>query len=82
MAWWTVKTHQPATKNAIHSVIVDFSGKGTGHEVDRDAMERRYSESVHTFANTINTHEGGTKEGFRSALTSVVNKYAGRTASY
>ena len=36
-----------------------------------------YSESVHTFANTINTHEGGThEEGFRAALTSVVNKYA------
>ncbi len=36
-----------------------------------------YSESVHTFANTINTHEGGThEEGFRAALTTVVNKYA------
>ena len=36
-----------------------------------------YSESVHTFANTINTAEGGThEEGFRAALTSVVNKYA------
>ena len=36
-----------------------------------------YSESVHTFANTINTHEGGThEEGFRAALTGVVNKYA------
>jgi DNA gyrase subunit B len=36
-----------------------------------------YSESVHTFANTINTAEGGThEEGFRSALTSIVNKYA------
>ncbi len=35
------------------------------------------TESVHTFANTINTHEGGThEEGFRAALTSVVNKYA------
>ena len=33
-----------------------------------------YSESVHTFANTINTHEGGThEEGFRAALTSLVN---------
>jgi len=33
-----------------------------------------YSESVHTFANTINTHEGGThEEGFRSALTYTVN---------
>jgi DNA gyrase subunit B len=35
-----------------------------------------YSESVYTFANTINTHEGGThEEGFRTALTSVVNKW-------
>ena len=36
-----------------------------------------YNESVHTFANTINTHEGGThEEGFRSSLTSTVNRYA------
>ena len=36
-----------------------------------------YTESVYTFANTINTHEGGThEEGFRSALTTVVNRYA------
>src|SRR5260370_11785994 len=36
-----------------------------------------YSESVHTFANTINTAEGGThEEGFRAALTSIVNRYA------
>jgi DNA gyrase subunit B len=35
-----------------------------------------YTESVHTFANTINTHEGGThEEGFRSALTSLVNSW-------
>ena len=35
-----------------------------------------YTESVHTFANTINTHEGGThEEGFRAALTSVVNTW-------
>ena len=35
-----------------------------------------YSESVHTYANTINTHEGGThEEGFRSALTAIVNRY-------
>ncbi|MGA9749079.1 MAG: toprim domain-containing protein, partial [Nocardioides sp.] len=33
-----------------------------------------FTESVHTFANTINTHEGGThEEGFRSALTSLMN---------
>ena len=36
-----------------------------------------YSECVHTYANTINTHEGGThEEGFRAALTTLVNKYA------
>jgi DNA gyrase subunit B len=36
-----------------------------------------YTEGVHTFANTINTHEGGAhEEGFRTALTSLVNRYA------
>ena len=35
-----------------------------------------YSESVHTFANTINTHEGGLRRRLPAALTSVVNKYA------
>ena len=36
-----------------------------------------YNEGVHTYANTINTHEGGThEEGFRTALTSLLNKYA------
>jgi DNA gyrase subunit B len=36
-----------------------------------------YSESVYTFANTINTAEGGThEEGFRAALTTIVNRYA------
>ncbi|WP_435201537.1 DNA topoisomerase (ATP-hydrolyzing) subunit B [Janibacter sp. GS2] len=36
-----------------------------------------YSESVHTYANAINTHEGGThEEGFRSALTKLVNDFA------
>ncbi|MEE6272007.1 DNA topoisomerase (ATP-hydrolyzing) subunit B [Georgenia wangjunii] len=36
-----------------------------------------YSEAVHTYANTINTSEGGThEEGFRAALTSLINRYA------
>ncbi|MCR2827570.1 toprim domain-containing protein, partial [Microbacterium sp. zg.Y909] len=36
-----------------------------------------YTENVYTFANTINTHEGGThEEGFRAALTTLVNRYA------
>ncbi|OBI04975.1 DNA gyrase subunit B [Mycolicibacter nonchromogenicus] len=70
--------HINRSKTAIHPTIIDFDGKGTGHEVEI-AMQWNggYSESVHTFANTINTAEGGThEEGFRSALTSVVNKYA------
>ncbi|OBG39875.1 DNA gyrase subunit B [Mycolicibacter heraklionensis] len=70
--------HINRSKTAIHPTIVDFDGKGTGHEVEIALQwNGGYSESVHTFANTINTAEGGThEEGFRSALTSVVNKYA------
>ena len=63
--------HINRTKTPIHQSIVDFAGKGEGHEVEI-AMQWNagYSESVHTFANTINTHEGGThEEGFRAALT-------------
>ena len=70
--------HINRTKSPIQQSIIDFDGKGPGHEVEI-AMQWNsgYSESVHTFANTINTHEGGThEEGFRAALTSVVNKYA------
>jgi DNA gyrase subunit B len=70
--------HINRTKQSITTSIVDFSGKGEGHEVEV-AMQWNagYSESVFTFANTINTHEGGThEEGFRAALTTVVNKYA------
>ncbi|GGK54655.1 DNA topoisomerase (ATP-hydrolyzing) subunit B [Nocardia camponoti] len=70
--------HINRTKTAIHNSVVGFTAKGTGHELEV-AMQWNsgYSESVHTFANTINTHEGGThEEGFRAALTTVVNKYA------
>jgi len=70
--------HLNKSKNVIHPSIVGFDAKGEGHEVEI-AMQWNsgYKESVHTFANTINTHEGGThEEGFRSALTSLMNKYA------
>ena len=66
------------TKHPIHPTIVYFDAAGTGHEIEI-AMQWNggYSESVHTFANTINTVEGGThEEGFRTALTSLVNRYA------
>ncbi|MFI6998341.1 DNA topoisomerase (ATP-hydrolyzing) subunit B [Nocardia sp. NPDC050175] len=70
--------HLNRTKQPIHNSVVSFTGSGPGHELEV-AMQWNsgYSESVHSFANTINTHEGGThEEGFRAALTTVVNKYA------
>ncbi len=70
--------HINRTKSPIHNSVVGFTARGTGHELEV-AMQWNsgYSESVHTFANTINTHEGGThEEGFRAALTTVVNRYA------
>ncbi|ALA66389.1 DNA topoisomerase (ATP-hydrolyzing) subunit B [Corynebacterium lactis] len=66
------------SKTIIHPTIVSFDAAGEGHEVEI-AMQWNsgFSESVHTFANTINTIEGGThEEGFRSALTSLMNRYA------
>jgi len=65
-------------KSAIHPTIVGFDVKGEDHEVEIALQwNQGYKESVHTFANTINTHEGGThEEGFRAALTSLMNRYA------
>jgi DNA gyrase subunit B len=70
--------HINHTRDPIHEKIISFEAKGEGVEVEI-AMQWNtgYSESVFTFANTINTPEGGThEEGFRAALTRVVNVYA------
>jgi DNA gyrase subunit B len=67
-----------ASKEPVHPSVIDFSDETTGMAIEV-AMQWNgsYTESVHTFANTINTAEGGThEEGFRAALTTVVNKYA------
>ncbi|OFS23697.1 DNA topoisomerase (ATP-hydrolyzing) subunit B [Corynebacterium sp. HMSC04H06] len=66
------------TKTAIHPTIVSFDAIGEDHEVEVALQwNQGYKESVHTFANTINTYEGGThEEGFRAALTSLMNRYA------
>lgn len=70
--------------DVIHPEIIAFESEDTDHQISVEiAMQwtTAYSESVHTYANTINTHEGGThEEGFRSALTGAVNRYA-RSAS-
>ncbi|MBK1784560.1 DNA topoisomerase (ATP-hydrolyzing) subunit B [Prauserella cavernicola] len=66
------------SKDPIHQSVVSFEAKGDGLEVEV-AMQwnNGFTPSVYTFANTINTHEGGThEEGFRAALTRVVNSYA------
>jgi DNA gyrase subunit B len=74
--------HINATKTAVHKNVIGFSADTT---TDRGAMSVEiamqwndgYSNSVYTFANTINTYEGGThEEGFRAALTTTVNSVA------
>jgi DNA gyrase subunit B len=70
--------HINGSKDPIHNNVVSFEAKGPGLEVEI-AMQwnNGFTPSVYTFANTINTHEGGThEEGFRAALTRVVNAYA------
>ena len=67
-----------ASKEPVHATVIDFGEDGVGISAEI-AMQwnSSYAESVHTFANTINTAEGGThEEGFRAALTSIVNRYA------
>ncbi len=64
----------------INEEIIDFENENPEGSMSLEiAMQwtRSYSESIHTYANTINTTEGGThEEGFRAALTSVINRYA------
>jgi DNA gyrase subunit B len=74
--------HLNATKQPIHDSVIHFTERteGVAGKMELEvAMQWNgtYAESVYTFANTINTHEGGThEEGFRAALTTVVNKFA------
>ncbi|WP_435298914.1 DNA topoisomerase (ATP-hydrolyzing) subunit B [Timonella sp. A28] len=64
----------------INEAIIDFESEDKDRRISVEiAMQwtSAYSESVHTYANTIATTEGGThEEGFRAALTSLVNRYA------
>jgi DNA gyrase subunit B len=64
----------------VHADVIDFEAEDTERKISVEvAMQwtSAYSESVHTYANTISTTEGGThEEGFRAALTSIVNTYA------
>ncbi|WP_152916067.1 DNA topoisomerase (ATP-hydrolyzing) subunit B [Arthrobacter sp. RIT-PI-e] len=64
----------------IHDDVIAFETENTDRKMALEVALQwtsAYSESVHTYANTINTHEGGThEEGFRAAMTSLINRYA------
>ncbi|MFZ4894317.1 DNA topoisomerase (ATP-hydrolyzing) subunit B [Plantibacter sp. Mn2098] len=64
----------------VNDEIISFESENSERKMALEvAMQwtTAYNESVHTYANTINTHEGGThEEGFRAALTGLVNRYA------
>ena len=76
--------HLGATRTPVHSTIIGFEdespAEAPGQRMSVEVAMQwtdSYNESVYTFANTINTHEGGThEEGFRAALTRVVNDWA------
>jgi DNA gyrase subunit B len=70
--------HLNANKESIGRKVVYFEGDSSEGAVEV-AMQwnTTYQESVFSFANNINTHEGGSHlSGFRSALTTVLNRYA------
>ncbi|CAM5732541.1 MULTISPECIES: DNA topoisomerase (ATP-hydrolyzing) subunit B [Streptomyces] len=64
----------------IHQSVIDIEAEDRDRLLSAEiAMQwnTQYTEGVYSFANAIHTHEGGThEEGFRAALTSLVNRYA------
>ncbi|MBF6046160.1 DNA topoisomerase (ATP-hydrolyzing) subunit B [Streptomyces sp. NRRL B-1677] len=64
----------------IHPTVIDFEAEDKERMLSLEvAMQwnTQYTEGVYSFANTIHTHEGGThEEGFRAALTGLINRYA------
>ena len=67
------------SKDTIHPSVIAIDSEAADNRLSLEvAMQwnSSFTESVHTFANTINTHEGGThEEGFRAALTNTVNRW-------
>ncbi|MFH9420290.1 DNA topoisomerase (ATP-hydrolyzing) subunit B [Streptomyces sp. NPDC017529] len=65
---------------AIHPTVIDIEAEDKERLLSVEvAMQwnTQYTEGIYSFANTIHTHEGGThEEGFRSALTGLINRYA------
>lgn len=71
------------TREAIHEMPIYVEGVKDHISVEVALQYNdSYSENIYSFANNINTHEGGTHEsGFKSALTRIINDYARRTNS-
>jgi len=74
--------HLNRSKQAANPTVISFEAETPADVANHMSLEvamqwnTTFSESVHTFANTINTHEGGThEEGFRAALTTLVNNW-------
>ena len=72
--------HLNSTRGELHKSVIAIEAEDKTARLSLEVSmqwNQGFSESVYTFANTIHTHEGGThEEGFRTALTSVVNKFA------
>jgi DNA gyrase subunit B len=70
--------HLNAKRDPLHAHIIDISDVSEDAELEVALQwTAQYTESVLTFANNINTHEGGThEEGFRKALTKAINDFA------
>ncbi|HSO49189.1 MAG TPA: ATP-binding protein, partial [Acidimicrobiia bacterium] len=70
--------HLNSKRDPLHAHVIDISDVGDDAELDVALQwTTSYTESVLSFANNINTHEGGThEEGFRKALTKAINDFA------
>jgi len=73
-------THLNRNKAAVNDTPIYMKGEKDGIDAEIALQwNDAYTETVYSFANNINTHEGGTHlSGFRSALTRTINAYAGR----
>jgi DNA gyrase subunit B len=70
--------HLAVGKDVLHMRIIHMERRAEDAEVEVALQwNAGYAESLHSFANTINTHEGGMhEEGLKKALTNVINRYA------
>jgi len=70
--------HLNSKRDPLHAHIIDIGDESEDAEVEVALQwTAQYTESILSFANNINTHEGGThEEGFRTALTKAINDFA------